>query len=197
MPEESSFRDLVRRLRAGEEEAAAELLRRYEPAIRRTVRARLRDSQLRRELDSLDISQAVLANFFVKVRLGRYELERPEDLLRLLTSMAHHKLTDARRRQQAGRRHQRRVRANPVHVEDILAPDSSPSQHVATRELLAEARRRLAPDERQLLELRDQGLEWAAIATAIGGRAEALRKKLARAVQRVAQELGLDEVPDE
>ena len=197
MPEESSFRDLVRRLRAGEEEAAAELLRRYEPAIRRTVRARLRDSQLRRELDSLDISQAVLANFFVKVRLGRYELERPEDLLRLLTSMAHHKLTDARRRQQAGRRDQRRVRANPVPVEDILAPDSSPSQHVAMRELVAEARQRLAPDERQLLELRDQGLEWAAIATAIGGRAEALRKKLARAVQRVAQELGLDEVPDE
>jgi hypothetical protein len=38
---------------AGEEEAAAELLRRYEPAIRRTVRARLRESRLRRLLDSM------------------------------------------------------------------------------------------------------------------------------------------------
>ena len=43
MAEESTFRDLVLRARAGEEQAAEELLRRYEPAIRRTARARTRD----------------------------------------------------------------------------------------------------------------------------------------------------------
>src|SRR5207245_7587588 len=82
--EASPFRDLIRRVRAGEEQAAVELLRRYEPAIRRTVRARLRHSQLRRLLDSMDLSQAVLGSFFVYVALGRYDLERPEDLLQLL-----------------------------------------------------------------------------------------------------------------
>jgi len=101
--EASPFRDLIRRVRAGEEQAAVELLRRYEPAIRRTVRARLRHSQLRRLLDSMDLSQAVLGSFFVYVALGRYDLERPEDLLQLLTSMAHHKLTDEARRQRAGK----------------------------------------------------------------------------------------------
>ena len=193
MSDESSFRDLLQRVRAGDEQAAAELLRRYEPVIRRTVRGRLRDSQLRRVLDSMDISQAVLTSFFVNVALGRYELERPEHLLQLLTSMAHHKLTDEGRKHQAGRRDQRRVSASPVEDQEICAPGSSPSQHVANQELLQEARRRLSPEERQLLELRDQGQAWEAIAVAVGGEAEALRKKLARAMARVAHELGLDE----
>jgi hypothetical protein len=47
------------------------------------------------------------------------------------------------------------------------------------------------------LELREQGHEWAAIATTLGGNPEALRKKLARAVERVARQLGLDEVSHE
>src|SRR5262249_37216831 len=135
MPEDSPFRDLIRRVRAGDEQAAVELLHRYEPAIRRTVRARLRDSQLRRLLDSLDLSQAVLASFFVNVALGRYELERPEDLLQLLTSMAHHKLTDEARKHQAGRRDRRRVVARPVEELDVLVPGSRPSQPAATHQL--------------------------------------------------------------
>jgi hypothetical protein len=61
------------------------------------------------------------------------------------------------------------------------------------QELLQEARRRLSPEERRLLELRDQGQEWAAIAMAVGGQPEALRKQLARALERVAQDLGLHE----
>jgi RNA polymerase sigma-70 factor (ECF subfamily) len=197
MPQESPFRDLLRRVRAGDEQAAVELLRRYEPAIRRTVRARLRDSQLRRVLDSMDISQAVLTSFFVNVALARYELERPEDLLQLLTSMAHHKVTDEGRKHRAGRRDQRRVAARPVEECVVVAPGSSPSQHAATQELLQEARRRLSPDERRLLELRDQSQEWPAIATAVGGQPDALRKKLARALEQVAQELGLNEAAHE
>jgi hypothetical protein len=43
------------------------------------------------------------------------------------------------------------------------------------------------------VELRHQGLDWAAIAERQGGSPEALRKRLARATQRVAQELGIDE----
>ena len=197
MPEDSRFRDLIRRVRAGEEQAAVELLQRYEPAIRRTVRARLRDSQLRRVLDSMDISQAVLTSFFVNVALGRYELASPQDLLQLLASMAHHKLTDEKRKHEASRRDQRRAVARPVEELEIVAPGSSPSQHAATQELLQEARRRLSADEQQLLELRDQGQEWAAIAAAVGGQPEALRKKLTRALERVAQELGVNEVPHE
>ena len=54
---------------------------------------------------------------------------------------------------------------------------------------------RLAPDQRQLLELRNQGHDWAAIAAQVGGVAESLREKLARGIDRVVAELGLDNEP--
>jgi hypothetical protein len=64
---------------------------------------------------------------------------------------------------------------------------------VSARELLDEVQRRLSPEERHLLELRQQGLEWAGIAAEVGGSPEARRKQLARAVERLARELGLEE----
>ena len=63
------------------------------------------------------------------------------------------------------------------------------------RDLLQEVQRRLSADERRLLELRNQGCDWAAIAAEVGGAAETLRKKLARAIDRVVDELGLDDEP--
>ena len=87
MPEQSQFRDLIRRVRERDQEAAGELVRRYERAIRRVVRIHLRDDRLRRVLDSMDICQSVLASFFVRAALGQYGLDSPEQLLRLLTSI--------------------------------------------------------------------------------------------------------------
>ncbi len=46
MSEPSSFAQLMRRVRAGDQEAATEIVRRYEPAIRRAVRFRLKDNRL-------------------------------------------------------------------------------------------------------------------------------------------------------
>ena len=46
-----------------------------------------------------------------------------------------------------------------------------------------------------VINLRHQGREWADIAAEVGGSPEALRKKLSRTVERVAQELGLDDLP--
>jgi RNA polymerase sigma-70 factor (ECF subfamily) len=193
MPEDSTFRDLIRRIRAGEEEAAAELVRRYEPTIRRAVRVRLRDPRLGRVFDSLDIYQSVMASFFVRAALGQYDLESPDQVLKLLGSMARNKLANAANKQRADCRDVGRQAAGNVNEFDLAARESSPSSQVAARELLQEARRRLASDERRLLELREEGREWEAIAEELGGNPEALRKKLARAVARVSAELGLDE----
>ena len=38
MPDNPSIDDLIRRVRAGDQDAASELVKRYEPAIRRAVR---------------------------------------------------------------------------------------------------------------------------------------------------------------
>ncbi len=45
MAGESPFADFMRRIRAGDEQAAAELVRQYEGLIRREVRLHLEDSR--------------------------------------------------------------------------------------------------------------------------------------------------------
>lgn len=197
MSEESVFDDLIRRVRAGDEDAATELVRTYEPAIRREARVRMLDSRLRRSLDSVDICQSVFASFFVRTALGQYEFEKPAQLLKLLTSMARKKLIDHAREEGAARRDYRRVRAGSEEIRGLAAGGSSPSQQVAAHEILHEFRRRLSDEERLLADQRSLNRDWAAIAAERGGSPEALRKKLTRAVDRVAQELGLVGTDDE
>src|SRR5215468_1887286 len=111
MPADDQFADLIRRVRAGDEDAAAELVRRYEPSIRRVVRVHLRDPRLRRVLDSTDVCQSVLASFFVRANLGQYELDTPDSLLRLLAAIARNKVTNQALKHQADCRDYRREQA--------------------------------------------------------------------------------------
>src|SRR5437868_13668463 len=104
MLDENAFRELIRRVRSGDGGAAAELVRRYEPTIRRIARVRLADERLRRRFDSLDICQSVFASFFVRAALGQFELDGPEQLLAVLVSMSRRKLVDQVRREGAARR---------------------------------------------------------------------------------------------
>jgi len=175
---------------------AAELVRLYEPAIRRAARIRLADSNLRRLFDSIDISQSVFASFFVRAALGQYELDKPERLLGLLVAMSRKKLADHARQQAAARRDYRRTR-NGIDEGMLPAAGSSPDQRVATNELIDEFRKRLSQDERRLAEQRALGRGWDQIAAEEGGSAEALRKQLARAIDRISQELGLRDFADE
>ena len=63
MTDNNTFADFLQRIRAGDEQAAAELVSRYESAVRVEVRMRLADSRLRRVFDSMDLCQSVLASF--------------------------------------------------------------------------------------------------------------------------------------
>lgn len=189
---EEPFSELIARVRGGDERAATDLVRRYEPEIRREVRFLLRDPFLRRSFDSMDICQSVMGSFFLRAALGEYDLNRPEDLIRLLISMTRNKVVDATRRQRAQRRDHRR--ATSLEAIDLQAETPSPSQVVEGRELLAAFRGKLSDDERRLADLRAQGQEWADIAREIGGTPDARRKQLTRAIARVSRELGLDEL---
>jgi RNA polymerase sigma-70 factor (ECF subfamily) len=193
MSEPIPFEQLIRRVRAGDQAAAAELVRTYEPAIRRAVRYRLADAHLGNVLDSMDICQSVLGSFFVRAASGQYELEQPEQLLKLLVTMARNKLVAQGRRQFAQRRDQRRVELAGDGERNIAAAQATPSRALAARELLDEVHRRLSPDERQLVDWRNEGLEWTDIALRAATTPEAARKKLARALDRIAVQLGLEE----
>jgi RNA polymerase sigma-70 factor (ECF subfamily) len=173
------------------------LVRRYEPAIRRVVRFKLSDPRLRRLIDTVDICQGVLGSFFVRAGLGQYDLENSDQLLKLLLTMARNKLAKQVQKQRAARRDNRRVIAESPEEKGATSSDPSPSKQLEAKELVQEVRRRLTPEEWQLVEQRNQGYNWAEIAATVGGNADALRIKLARAVKRVSGELGMDEEEDE
>jgi RNA polymerase sigma factor (sigma-70 family) len=192
MDENHDFLEFVRRVRASDHTAAAELVKRYAPAVRRVIRLQLRDSRMRRVLDSTDICQDVLASFFIRAASGQYDLERPVQLLRLLVVMARNKLVSESRTFYV----RRRVRPGPA-VDAMLArlaaPETALSSRLAWKDLLQEVRRRLTDEERRLADRRAERLEWSEIAAEVGGSAEALRKRLARALDRVSNQLGLEE----
>ena len=52
MAESSEFTEFIRRIRPGDDQAARELVERYEPVIRREARVRLRDPRLHQPLRS-------------------------------------------------------------------------------------------------------------------------------------------------
>ena len=198
MSEGMAFADFIRRIRAGDDQAARELVQLYEPVIRREVRLRLRDLRLASRFDWTDICQSVMASFFVRAAAGQYDLERPDQLLRLLVVMARHKLTEQVRRNSADRRDYRRLEErDPAYLDQRSAAVPSPSRLVADRELLAELRRRLSEEERRLADLRAQGWEWAEIAARLGGTAGARRKQLARAIDRAGHQLEGSEIGDD
>jgi RNA polymerase sigma-70 factor (ECF subfamily) len=192
MSEGDSFADFLRRIRAGDEQAAAELVRRYESAIRLEVRMRLGDPRLRRVFDSMDLCQSVLGSFFIRAAAGQYDLKRPEQLVRLLVAIARNKVAFQARHQRAMRRDQRRDVALEAGAAEPVEAGPSPSRVASGRELLAELRWRLTAEERRLADLRAEGCEWAAIAAELGGTAQARRKQLARALDRVAEQIGLE-----
>jgi RNA polymerase sigma-70 factor (ECF subfamily) len=197
VPDDNSFQQLILRVRAGDGAAAAVLLRRYEPAIRRTVHIHLRDPRLRRLLDSMDICQSVFASFFVRAASGQYWLDTPENLLKLLVTIARNKLASQVRKNHVQRRECPPDDSAGGAGNDLVAPGPGPSQQAAAADLLREFRRRLSEEERALADQRAQGREWAEIAAGMGGSPQALRKRLERAVDRVARQLRLEEPDDE
>lgn len=193
MSESEIFRELLTRVRAGDQRAATDLVRQLEPELRRAVRVRLGDPRLRRVVDSVDVCQSVLANFFVRVRLGEFDLTQPDQLLRLLLVMARNKLQDRARRQQAQKRDQRRIEGQADgDLDDLVGNAPNPGRVVESRDLLDEVRRLLTDEERLLADHRAQGLEWPEIAARVGGQPDALRKRFNRALDRVTADLGLE-----
>ena len=92
----------------------------------------------------------------------------------------------------ADRRDHRRLESGHAEcaLNAVMQRNANPSKIVAVRDLLREIFLRFDDSERELAERRSEGVDWHAIALEQGESAEALRKKLARAVERSALSTG-------
>lgn len=188
------FRDLIRRVRAGDEHAARALVRDFEPLIRREVRLRLEDQELRRVLDTVDVSQSVLASFFLRTASGEFEFDRPDQLAAMLVKMTRNKVASAARKQYRMCRDTRRTQPHAGALDDLASADPNPCESLAHEDLLASLRLRLSLEERRLADLRAHGCSWDDIARDLGGTPQSRRMQLTRGIERAGKELGIGEL---
>jgi RNA polymerase sigma-70 factor (ECF subfamily) len=195
MAPNSSFADLIRGIRGGDQEAAREFVRQFEPVIRRQARIHLTDPKLCRLFDGEDVCQMIFASFFVRAAAGQYELEQPEQLLKLLATMARNKVASLARKQRARPADRQRVEDSGLQ-ENVVAMEPGPSTVFVLSELRQEVDRRLSDEERQMMAWRKDGRAWSDIAAELGGTPAARCMQFTRALDRVARELGIDDDGD-
>jgi RNA polymerase sigma factor (sigma-70 family) len=190
MEAEAEFAAALGRLRQGDASAAEWMVERFGPELRRVIRMRLTDPFLRRLVDSSDIQQSVFANFFVRAALGQYELEEPRNLISLLVTMARNKVINLARDNKKEKSARNSLEA-PAPLEEI--GDRTFDSGVDAAELVAKAKKLLSADEAKLVEDRLGGKGWAEIASARNEQPDACRKQYRRALDRMAEQLGLTE----
>ena len=149
--EESDVPGFLARIQAGDEEAARELLTRYEAEVRLVVRRQL-PRLLRSRFDSLDFLQSVWGSFFQRVRSGPADFEDSRHLVAFLARAAKNKVIDEYRR--AASQKQDMHREEPLWVDggrpkDVPADSDTPSQVAQAREVFGRLRDLLPEDRRR------------------------------------------------
>lgn len=191
-----SFVDLVERVQAGDEGAASELIDRYGEHVQRVARIRLNGSCLRRVVDSADICQSVMMNFFRHATTGELALERPQQLIALLAKMTTNQVYRKAEFHQAQRRDIRRTDSGDENFPRVAGAGSTPSMIVSRQELRHRVLGQLSEQERYLLEQRTAGRSWVDIGSELDVQPDRIRKQLTRALTRVSDSLGLAEKDD-
>jgi RNA polymerase sigma factor (sigma-70 family) len=155
------FQDLMRRVRAGSNDAARELLETYGPHVVRVVRRRM-SHELRSRFDSLDFAQAVWASFYAQ-RSRWEEVNDPQALMGRLATMARNKvISEYRRRVLAQCRaiqRERTLEPRDESAEEVLVGgDPSPSQAFLAKDTWERLLANQSPLNQQVLRLRLAGL---------------------------------------
>ena len=189
MRDVDEFHDFIRRIRSGDEKAAADLVAEFEPYILRVVRFRMRKrgdyERLRREVGSSDVCQSVFRSLFEGLKKDRFSLDRPADLEKLLWKMVWFSLaTQARKRSVT-----LRELLDVDEIQEWEDPGPGPDQIAMDSDLLGAIHARLSEEESDLLIRRLNGQTWSEISSRLDESAEASRKRLKRAMDRAMQDL--------
>ena len=164
------IRACLRRVQDGDEDAARELLSRYEAEVRLVVRRQL-PRLLRSRFDSLDFLQSVWGDFFQKARRGATEFEDGRHLVAFLVRAAKNRVIDEARRSSSRRRDARREEplwGSGGGPRDLADEAETPSQVAEAHEAFGKLRELMPEGRREILEWKAQGLTNSEIAVRLG-----------------------------
>ena len=179
-------------LRLGDPVAIENFVAEYEPYIRRSIRFRINQSALWTVTDSTDVCQSVLGGFLLRLTSGDFDLRSEDDMRRLLLVIAKRKFSMLRRHEYSAKRSRKVTRSLHDLPEIVSAASQEPSARFECRELAELVKLHLTESEFDLLRRRRDGQAWDQIASDLAVDVVTLRKRLSRALQRVAAELDLE-----
>jgi RNA polymerase sigma factor (sigma-70 family) len=167
--EEGELRQFLARIRDGDEDAARELLRRYEAKVRLVVRRQL-PRLLRSRFDSQDFVQSIWGSFFRRIKAGPSELESTENLIGFLARAARNKVIDEYRRASSRKQDMRREESmwEGAQARDLVDGSDTPIEVAEASEALDRLRELLPVDRRTVLDLKAAGLTTVEIAARLG-----------------------------
>jgi RNA polymerase sigma factor (sigma-70 family) len=173
MPDDASFDDLLVRLRAGDEAAAALVVERYARRLVALARTRLEPRILRKE-DPEDVLQSVFKSFFHRCGLGQFRLDSREDLWALLVSLTLHKCCNRADYFRAARRNVDREVQSPPPMDssavewEALAREPGPLEAAKLAETIERLLGSLEPHQVKIVRLSLEGEGPAQIGARVG-----------------------------
>jgi RNA polymerase sigma-70 factor (ECF subfamily) len=191
--EDRDLRQFLARIRNGDEDAARELLRRYEAKVRLVVRRQL-PRLLRSRFDSQDFVQSIWGSFFRRIKDSPLELEDVGNLIGFLARAARNKVIDEYRRASSRKQDMRREESIFEGAQDReLADGSETASEVAeASEVLSQLRGLLPENRRDVLELKAEGFSTAEIAARLGLSERTVR----RVIEDLRRRAGIDDVKE-
>ncbi len=187
MSAHDSFEDVMTRLTAGDQEAAAHVFHRFARRLICLAGARL-DARLRQKVDPEDVLQSVYRSFFQRHAGGEFQLASWDGLWTLLTVMTVRKCNRWRDHFHTGKRDvavETRVAADDETGLVALARDPAPEEVVLLGELVEGLQRGLNERDRDLVSRALQGYTPAEIAAETGVPERTVYRVLERVRQRL------------
>jgi RNA polymerase sigma-70 factor (ECF subfamily) len=185
------FAELLEKARAGDREALARLVERYEPKVRLVARVLL-GPPLRPYLDSVDVVQSVHRSLLAGLRGGKFDLSAPENLVALAVTMLRRKV--ARQWRHLRKQHRLSLGDHPAPERgptDLLDARAErgvgPAREAEFRDSARKLYAHLGETEQRILDLRLQGHSTDEVAARLGLNPIALRVRMTRLRKRLEE----------
>jgi RNA polymerase sigma-70 factor (ECF subfamily) len=172
---------LCERLNSGDEAAAEEIFRSYEPYLRMVVRRQL-TPRLRAKFDSIDVVQSVWEKMLPGLRASCWEFRDDAHLRAFLIRLTLNRFVSFYRTHRTSLRHEEQLGSTrEAHLE---SREDRPSEVVQANELWEQLLALTEPSHHELLLLKTKGAPLAEIAERTGLHESSVRRILYRLEDR-------------
>lgn len=185
-----SVHDEIAQTGGDEQESLNGIWIQFGDQLRRRARTRLRQYGLTGQTESMDICNEVMVDL---ARRSDSDKLNADDVLAYILRAIDNQVVDTFRTLARHCRDFRRNESTPVEDIRLTQQATSPSQMALRREVATRIRSVLGSDDAIAIDMMLENRNWNEIGEALGLKPDTARMRVRRALDRVRQDIGLDE----